>query len=113
MTNPELSLTSKGINKEVSTNLVAPMVLSQLLVPFFLAKKDRKCSLIFVSSGFAFVPITFFPVYSATKAAIHSFAVALRSQLHDSNINVVEIIPPYGKYLSPAYFICEAPTDIS
>jgi short-subunit dehydrogenase involved in D-alanine esterification of teichoic acids len=95
MNDPELSLTPEEINQEVNTNLVAPMVLSQLLVPFFLAKRGEKCSIIIVSSGFAFVPMTFLPIYSATKAGVHAFAVALRSQLAMTNIDVVELIPPY------------------
>jgi uncharacterized oxidoreductase len=34
------------------------------------------------------------PVYSATKAAIHSFWVSLRHQLKDTSIRVFEVIPP-------------------
>ena len=94
MNDPSLSLTPEAIAAEVSTNLTAPMVLSQLLVPVFL-KNKKQCSIIFISSGFAFVPITFFPIYAPTKAGIHSFTVALRSQLADTNINVVEVFPPY------------------
>jgi short-subunit dehydrogenase involved in D-alanine esterification of teichoic acids len=95
MNDPELSKEPNEIAGEVNTNLVAPMVLSQLLVPFFLAKRENQCSLIFISSGFAFVPITFFPIYSPTKAGMHSFAIALRSQLSGTNVNVVEVFPPY------------------
>src|SRR6202041_3435771 len=48
-----------------------------------------------VSSGLAFVPLTITPTYSATKAAIHSFTQSLRYQLRSTSIEVLELIPPY------------------
>jgi uncharacterized oxidoreductase len=40
------------------------------------------------------VPFAKAPVYSATKAAVHSFTVSLRRQLAGSTVQVVELIPP-------------------
>jgi len=51
--------------------------------------------LVNVSSGLAFVPMSRFPVYCATKAAVHSFTLSLRHQLKDSGVAVIELIPPY------------------
>jgi uncharacterized oxidoreductase len=48
-----------------------------------------------VSSGLAFVPLTMTPTYCATKAAIHSYTQSLRYQLGSTNIEVLELIPPY------------------
>ena len=48
-----------------------------------------------MSSGLGFVPLARFPVYCATKAAVHSFSISLRRQLEPSGIKVIEIIPPY------------------
>ena len=49
------------------------------------------------SSGLGFVPNALFPVYCPTKAGVHSFMVSLRESLADTNVNVIEIAPPYVK----------------
>jgi len=49
------------------------------------------------SSGIAFVPLGMFPVYSPTKAGVHSFMVGLRQSMKGTNLNVIEIVPPYVK----------------
>jgi len=54
----------------------------------------RVSSIINISSGLAFVPIAFMPVYCATKAAIHSLTLSLRHQLRNTSLKVFEIIPP-------------------
>lgn len=82
------------VSQEVAINLTAPIVLCQILVPVLL-KKPKPCSIILISSGLAFVPVPFFPVYGPTKAALHAFAIALRSQTAGTNINVTEVFPPY------------------
>lgn len=50
--------------------------------------------MIHIGSGLAYVPLTAAPVYSATKAAVHSFTISLRRQLVGSTVQIVEIIPP-------------------
>lgn len=76
----------------VATNLLGPIRLSHALLPHLRAQ--AAASLITVSSGLAFVPLAATPTYSATKAAIHSWSLAMRAQHKDSSVEVIEIVPP-------------------
>ena len=77
---------------EVDTNFIAPVHLTSLLVPHLSAQQQS--AIINITSGLAFVPIAFMPVYCATKAALHSLTLSLRHQLKDTHIKVFEIAPP-------------------
>ncbi len=68
------------------------MHLSMLVIPHFLRRE--RSTIINVSSGLAFLPLAFMPTYCATKAVLHSFTRSLRTQLSDTPVDVVEIIPP-------------------
>jgi len=77
----------------VTTNLLGPIRLTAALLPHLL--KQRSAAIMTVSSGLAFVPMAMTPTYCATKAAIHSYTQSLRCQLKDTNIQILELIPPY------------------
>ena len=89
---------TKGISgflngeNEIIINLEAPVILTGLLIPLLTGKKDA--AIINVSSGLGFIPAARTPVYSATKAGIHAFSMALRHQLSGVGIKVFEVIPP-------------------
>jgi uncharacterized oxidoreductase len=79
--------------QEIAINLEAPIHLCSLFLPHLRAKSDA--AIVNVTSGLAFVPAVFAPVYAATKAAMHSFTVSLRHELsRATKIRVVEIVPP-------------------
>jgi uncharacterized oxidoreductase len=78
--------------EEIATNLEAPIHLSRLFIPHLL-KRERP-AIINVTSALSFSPLAAVPVYSATKAALHSYTLSLRKQLKDTPIQVIEIIPP-------------------
>lgn len=80
------------VNSEINTNLVAPIHLTSLFAQQLAQKEEA--AIINISSGLAFVPIAFMPVYCATKAAIHSITLSLRHQLRNTPVKVFEIAPP-------------------
>lgn len=77
----------------INTNLLGPMRLTQELLPVL--QKQARATIMTVSSGLAFVPMALTPTYCATKGAIHSYTQTLRFQLRETNVQVIELIPPY------------------
>ncbi|MBV9790130.1 MAG: SDR family oxidoreductase, partial [Chloroflexi bacterium] len=76
----------------VTTNLLGPIRLTAALLPHL--REQPQATIMNVSSGLAFVPLVLTPTYSATKAAIHAYSQALRFQLQDTSVTVIELIPP-------------------
>lgn len=70
-----------------------PVHLNHLLLPHLL-RHGRRAQIVNVTSGGAFVPQPFAPLYSALKAALHSYTLNLRFALADSNVQVTELAPP-------------------
>lgn len=89
LTNP---INLDKVRKEVETNFIAPVHLGSLFSKHLATKENA--AIINISSGLAFVPIAFMPIYCATKAAIHSLTLSLRYQLKGASIKVFEIAPP-------------------
>jgi uncharacterized oxidoreductase len=81
------------VEKTITTNLLGPIRLTAALLP--LLQKQPRATIMNVSSGLAFVPLAMTPTYCATKAAIHSYTQSLRYQLKTTNIEVIELVPPY------------------
>lgn len=75
----------------VTTNILGPIRLTDALVDHLAAQSDA--AIVNVTSGLAFVPLPKAPTYSATKAAMHSYSVALRIQLA-GKVDVIELAPP-------------------
>ncbi|MHA3019741.1 SDR family oxidoreductase [Mycobacterium sp. BMJ-28] len=82
----------QDLDAEIATNLTAPIHLIQALLP--LLSRQPHAAIINVTSGLAFAPLAVFPVYCATKAALHSFTLSLRHQLRAGRIEVIEMAPP-------------------
>lgn len=75
----------------VLTNVLGPIRLTDALIDHLATQDDA--AIVNVTSGLAFVPLPKAPTYSATKAAMHSYSVALRIQLA-GKVAVIELAPP-------------------
>ncbi len=80
------------VTREIDTNLVAPIRMIKQFLPHLRSRPSA--AIVNVSSGLAYVPFPISPVYSASKAALHSFTLSLRIQLQRTHIKVFELIPP-------------------
>ena len=90
---PGTPLDEEGLLDEVNTNVLGVIRVAAAFTPHLV--RQAKGVLVNVSSGLAFVPMARFPVYCATKAAVHSFTLSLRHQLKGRGVKVIELIPPY------------------
>ena len=87
------SLDERAVTDAIGTNLLGVVRVAAAFLPHL--KRQAEGVLVNVSSGLAFVPLARFPVYCATKAAVHSFTLSLRLQLEGSRVQVIELVPPY------------------
>ena len=76
----------------IATNLLGPIRLAHALLPHLEAQAAS--TILTVSSGLAFVPLAATPTYSATKAAVHGWSLAMREQLKATSVELIEIVPP-------------------
>ncbi len=83
---------TKTIASEVALNLTAPLLLTELALPTLLSRPEA--AVVTVTSGLALSPKASAPVYCATKAGLRAFTRGLRWQLRDTNVRVVEVLPP-------------------
>ena len=82
----------KLLASTVATNLLGPIRLTSALVDQL---KSRRGVILYNTSVLGFVPLAVTAVYSATKAALHSYALSQRFLLRDSGVRVLEMVPPW------------------
>src|SRR5438067_2125848 len=83
-----------GLMAEMDTNVGGVIRTTSAFIDILTANKGTVINL---SSGLAFVPLPPAPIYSATKAAVHSYTQSLRFQLQETGVEVIEIMPPAVK----------------
>ncbi|KAF4622988.1 hypothetical protein D9613_001971 [Agrocybe pediades] len=86
----------KKITEEIHVNYISVVAFISYILPHFLklSEAGRPTFIVTVTSGLAVVPLAAVANYSASKAALSSFTLSLRAQLAETNVNVLEIVPP-------------------
>jgi uncharacterized oxidoreductase len=77
----------------IATNLLGPIRLTAALVRQLTSQP--RAAILNVSSALAMLTAAMMPSYCASKAAIHAYTQALRYQLRNTSVQVIEIIPPW------------------
>lgn len=76
----------------IRTNLDAPVALCTRLLPILRAQPEA--AIVNVTSGLAIAPRAGGSIYCATKAGLRAYTQAIRHLLKDSNVRVIEALPP-------------------
>ncbi|KAF2168143.1 hypothetical protein M409DRAFT_53455 [Zasmidium cellare ATCC 36951] len=87
------SFPDEAVIDEINTNITGPMIIARHTIPKLLAKSTPTNFLI-TSSGLGYAPNGTFPTYPPGKAFIHHYMAGIRGALKDTNVNVIEIVPP-------------------
>ncbi|TVZ41415.1 DHA1 family tetracycline resistance protein-like MFS transporter/uncharacterized oxidoreductase [Alteromonadaceae bacterium 2753L.S.0a.02] len=82
---------ASAIREEVAVNLLAPIYLTNRLLPNLM--RHNQAAVVNITSALAIAPKKNAAVYCASKSALRSFTRALRYQLEDSSVGVFELIP--------------------
>ena len=78
--------------REIETNLLGTLRITKAALPLLLHQDDA--AVIMISSIVGVVPLPRSAIYSAMKAALHSFSISLRHQLLGTRVRVFEVMPP-------------------
>lgn len=85
------SFGAEHFEQVMNTNLIAPMRLTQALLPVL--RRQKKAQVIHVGSALGRLGLPGYAVYSASKFGLRGFCEALRRELHGSRVRVQYLGP--------------------
>lgn len=88
----DTSKSLENLTREIDINLSGSIQMTYQFLPNLI--KKQSAAIVNVSSAIAFMAYSSAPVYSASKAGLHAFTMALRMQLKKTSVKVLEFIPP-------------------
>jgi uncharacterized oxidoreductase len=78
--------------KEIDTNLLAPIALTKTFLELF--EQQKRSAVINITTGLIYAPRAAYPIYNATKTALHAFTQVLRHQIKALPVDVIEVMMP-------------------
>lgn len=79
----------------ITTNFMGPIRMTSALIEHLKGKENAVVA--YTTSVLGFIPLAVTAVYSATKAALHSYVLSQRFMLRETGIRVLEIAPPWTR----------------
>lgn len=83
------------INREIDINLIGPIRMVQQFLPHL--KTKAHAAIMNVTSGIALMAFPIAPIYSASKSGLRAYTQALRVQLKNTKVKVIELVAPGSK----------------
>ncbi|MFO6419888.1 SDR family oxidoreductase [Hylemonella sp. W303a] len=85
------TLDATRMQQVLQTNLLAPMLLTQALLPQL--QRQPQAQIVFVGSALGAIGLPGFSLYGTSKAGVHRFAESLRRELSDTSVRVQLLAP--------------------